>query len=192
MSHAHLRIAAFLAAAGYGVGAVLELVRDQPTVFTSPVDYLIEATFVIGLAATVVALAGLARGQRSVGSRLSLGLGALGHSATLVAAGGTLVLGREVLDGVFVIGVLAIIVGYLATAVLDLLRRLTPRLAGVVLVLGFMGSMVVSGVLGAMLGHGGDGGTAGGLALAAAWVAVARLLSASYVEVTEPAVAARA
>ena len=115
------------------------------------------------------------------------------NSATLVAAGGTLVLGREVLDGVFVIGVLAIIVGYCAMSVLDLFRRLTPRLAGVVLVLGFVGSMVVSGVLGALLGHGGDcGGTAGGLALAAAWVAVARLLSASYAEVTEPAVAARA
>ena len=191
MSHAHLRTAAFLAAAGYGVGAVLELVHDQPSNFTSLVDYLIEATFVVGLAATVVVLAGLARGQRSVASRITLGLAALGNAATLVAAAGTLVLGREVLDGVFVVGVLGIILGYLASAVLDLLKRLSPRLAGVVLLLGFVGSMVVSGVLGALLGHGGDGGTAGGLALAATWIAVARLLSAPYAEVTEPAVAAR-
>ena len=52
MSQTHLRTAAFLAAAGYGVGAVLELVHDQPTTFTSTIDYLIEAGFVVGLAAT--------------------------------------------------------------------------------------------------------------------------------------------
>jgi len=192
MSYTHLRTAAFLAAAGYGVGAVLELVHDQPFIFTSPVDYLIEAGFVVGLAATVVVLAALVRGQRSVASRIALGLAALGNAATLVAAGGTLVLGREVLDGLFLVGVLATILGYLATAVLDLLRRVTPRLVGVVLLLGFVGSMVVSEVLGALLGHGGDGGTAGGLALAAVWIAVGRLMSAHQAEVAEPAVAARA
>ena len=183
MSHAQLRTAAFLAAAGYGAGAVLELVHDQPTRFTSILDYLIEAGFVVGLAATVVVLAALAGGQRTVASRITLGLAATGNAATLVAAGGTLVLGREVLDGLFFIGVLATILGYLASAVLDLVRRLTPRMVGVILLLGFVGSMVVSGVLGALLGHGGDGGTAGGLALAAVWIAVGRLVSAPYAEV---------
>ena len=96
------------------------------------------------------------------------------------------------LDGLFFVGVLATILGYLLSAVLDLLRRLSPRLVGVVLLLGFVGSMVVSGVLGALLGQGGDGGTAGGLALAAVWIAVARLLTAPYAEVPEPVVAARA
>ena len=192
MSQTHLRTAAFLAAAGYGAGAVLELVHDQPSTFTGIIDYLIEAGFVVGLAATVLVLVGLARGQRSVASRVTLGLAALGNAATLVAAAGTLVLGREVLDGLFFAGVLATILGYLTSAVLDLLRRLTPRLVGVVLLLGFVGSMVVSGVLGALLGHGGDGGTAGGLALAAVWIAVARLVSAPYAEVTEPVMAAQA
>lgn len=192
MSHAHLRTAAFLAAAGYGAGAVLELVHDQPTRFTSVVDYLIEAGFVVGLAGTVVVLVGLAGGQRSVASRITLGLAAFGNAATLVAAGGTLVLGREVLDGLFFVGVLATILGYLASAALDLMRRLTPRLVGVILLLGFVGSMVVSGVFGALLGQGGDGGTAGGLALAAVWIAVARLLTAPYADVPEPVQAARA
>ena len=59
---------------------------------------------------------------------------------------------------------------------------------GVVLLLGFVGSMVVSGVLGALLGQGGDGGTAGGLALAAVWIAVGRLLAAPDAEVPEPVV----
>ena len=192
MSQTHLRTASVLAAAGYGVGAVLELVRDQPSTFTSPVDYLIEAAFVVGLAATVVGARRPGARQRTVGSRIALGLAGAGNAAVLVAAAGTLVLGREVLDGVFFLGVLATIVGYLACAVLDLFRRLTPRLVGVVLLLGFMGSMVVSGVLGALLGQGGDGGTAGGLALAAVWVAVGRLLATPDSEVAEPLAAVRA
>ena len=192
MFHAHLRTTAFLAAAGYGAGAVLELVHDQPTTFTSILDYLIEAGFVVGLTATVVVLAALARGQRAPGSRVALALAALGNAATLVAAGGTLLLGREVLDGLFFAGVLATILGYVASAVLDLRRRLVPRLVGVILLLGFIGSMVVSGVLGSLLGQSGDGGTAGGLALAAVWVAVGRLVSAPYVEVSEPVEPVRA
>jgi len=187
-----LRNAAFLTAAAYGAGAVLELVRDQPTHFSSPVDYLIEAMFVAGLAGTVAVLVGLARGQHTTGTRAALWVAILGNAATLVAATATLVLGRDVLGGVFVIGVLATILGYLATAVLDLLRKLTPRLAGVVLLLGFVGSVVVGSVLGALLGQGGDSGTAGGLALAAAWVGVGRLLAAPYVEATRPVEAARA
>ena len=190
MFDAHLRPAALLAAVGYGAGAVLELVHDQPSTFSGVTDYLIEAGFVVGLAATVVVLVGLVRGQRSTGSRLTLGLAAAGNAATLVAAGGTLLLGREVLDGLFFAGVIATILGYLSSAVLDLLRRLTPRLVGVVLLLGFVGSMVVSGVLGALLGHGGDGGTAGGLALAAVWVGVARLLTSADVETPQRAVVA--
>ena len=126
MFDAHLRTAAFLAAAGYGTGAVLELVHDQPATFTSTIDYLIEAGFVVGLTATVVVLAALVRGQRSFGSRFTLGLAATGNTATLVAAGGTLILGREVLDGLFFVGVLATILGYLASAVLDLLREGKP------------------------------------------------------------------
>ena len=186
MSQTHLRAASVLAAAGYGVGAVLELVRDQPSTFTNPVDYVIEAAFVVGLGATVAVLVGLARRQRTVGSRIALGLAGAGNAVVLVAAAGTLVVGREVLDGLFFLGVLATIVGYLACAVLDLFRRLTPRLVGVVLLLGFVGSMVVSGILGALLGQTGDGGTAGGLALAAVWVAVGRLLATPDSEVAEP------
>ena len=147
--------------------------------------------FVAGLAATVAVLIGLVRGQQSVAIRIALVVAGSGSTGLLVAATGTLALGREVLDGVFVIGVLAIIVGYLAMAVLDLFRRLSPRLSGVVLLLGFVGSMVVSGILGALLGHGGDGGTAGGLALAASWVAVGRLLVVPSVEVAEPPTVAR-
>jgi len=71
MSQTHLRAASVLAAAGYGVGAVLELVRDQPSTFTNPVDYVIEAAFVVGLVATVAVLVGLARRQRTVGSRIA-------------------------------------------------------------------------------------------------------------------------
>ena len=189
-SHAHLRPLAMIAAVSYGAGAALELVREQPTTFTSPLDYLIEAGFVGGLAATVAVLVGLLRRQRAAVARVALGVAAAGNTALLVAATGTLLLGREVLDGVFGLGLLGVVVGYLGLAVVDLLRRLTPRLTGIILMLGFAGSIVVSGLLAALLGHAGDNGTAGGFALAAAWVAVTRLLAAPSAEVTEPVAAA--
>lgn len=190
-THTRLRTLSMIAAVSYGAGAALELVREQPTTFTSPLDYLIEAGFVGGLAATVAVLVGLIRRQRAAVAKVALGVAAAGNAALLVAATGTLVLGREVLSGVFGIGLLGIVAGYLGLAVVDLLRRLTPRLAGVILMLGFAGSIVVSGLLAALLGHGGDNGTAGGFALAAAWIAVGRLWVASPAGVTEPLAVAR-
>lgn len=169
------------AAAGlYAVTGVIEFAHDQPTVFTDPIDYWLEGTFADALALSVVLLASLARLS---GADRAAGVGwtlvAVGHAALFVAALATAIDGREALDGLFPLGFLAIVVGYLTLATLDLRKRLVPARAGLVLLIGFAAAVVVSGVVGALMDSGGDGGTGGGLVLAASWAALARLIEES-------------
>jgi hypothetical protein len=162
----------------YAVTGVLQLIHDQPTVFADPIDYWIEAAFAGALALSVVVLASLARvGASSRARAAGWTLAAGGHAALLVAALATAIDGREALDALFPLGFLAIVAGYVTLAVLDLRKRLLPSRAGLVLLIGFVGAVIVSGVVGALLDSGGDGGTGGGLVLAASWAALARLIS---------------
>jgi hypothetical protein len=162
----------------YAVTGVLQLIHDQPTVFADPIDYWIEAAFAGALALSVVLLASLARvGASSRARAAGWTLAAGGHAALLVAALATAIDGREALDALFPLGFLAIVAGYVTLAVLDLRKRLLPSRAGLVLLIGFVGAVIVSGVVGALLDSGGDGGTGGGLVLAASWAALARLIS---------------
>lgn len=166
------------AAAGlYAVTGVLEFTHDQPTIFADPIDYWIEGVFAGALALSVVVLASLAR-LAAPGHAGAVGwtLAAVGHAALLAAALATAIDGREALDGLFPLGFLAIVAGYLTLAVLDLRKRLQPARTGLVLLIGFVGAVIVSGVVGALLDSGGDGGTGGGLVLAASWAALARLV----------------
>lgn len=170
-------LATAVAALYTGTG-VLELTHDQPTVFADPIDYWIEGVFVGALALSVVVLASLARAglpDRPVTAGWALAAG--GHALLLVAALATAIDGREALDGLFPLGFLAIVTGYVTLAALDLRERLVPPRTGLVLLIGFVAAAVVSGVVGALLDSGGDGGTGGGLVLAVAWAAVARLVS---------------
>ena len=173
----------WLAAAVAGLHAltgVLEVTHDQPTVFADPIDYWIEGVFSAALALSVVVLASLARAGAS-GRNGAIGwtMAAGGHAALLLAALATAIDGREALDALFPLGFLAIVAGYVTLVVLDLRKRLLPSRAGLVLLIGFVGAVVVSGLAGALLDSGGDGGTGGGLALAASWAALARLISES-------------
>jgi hypothetical protein len=160
-----------LTAAGlYAATGAIELVHDQPTVFADPIDYWLEGIFVAALAASVTVLASLARARwTGAGTTFGWTPAACGHLALLVAALVTAIEGREALDVVFPLGVLAIVAGYLVLAVLDARRRLVPRGAGLVLLAGFVAGAVVDGALG--------GG--GGLVFAASWAALARLISES-------------
>jgi hypothetical protein len=173
------RIAAAVAGL-YAVTGVLELAHDQPTVFADPIDYWIEGAFAGALALSVVVFAWLARAGTPGRARAAgWTLAAAGHAALLVAALATAIEGREALDAIFPLGFLAIVAGYVTLAVLDLRKRLLPARAGLVLLIGFIGAVIVSGVVGALLDSGGDGGTGGGLVLAASWAALARLISES-------------
>jgi hypothetical protein len=157
---------ALLAAALYAVEGALELTHDQPTVFADSIDYWIEGFFAAALLASVAVLASLARADRSSrAATVGWALGAVGHSALLAAAIATSFEGRESLDALFGLGFLAIVGGYMTLTVVDLRGRLVPARGGLVLLVGWIAAIVVDSV------------GAGGIALAASWAALSRLLS---------------
>jgi hypothetical protein len=158
-----------LAAAGfYAIAGAIELAHDQPTVFADPVDYWLEASFVAALAASVAVLASIGRAGLS-GRAGTTGwlVAAAGNAALLAAATATLVEGRESLDPLFGLGFLAIVVGNLTLAVIDIRGKLFPRRSGLVLLGGFVATAIVDNLVAG----------AGGLVLAAAWAALSRLIN---------------
>jgi hypothetical protein len=167
--------ATWVATAAYAVTGALELLHDQRPTFTSPLDYLIEVAFAVALAATAVAtgalyLAGPTARSVAVGWLLA----SLGHVALCASAAATAVAGHDALGPVFMLGLLATLVGYGVLLVADLRGLVRPARAGVVLLVGLVGSVVLGAATAAMLTDGG-GGT---LALAASWAALARLVAA--------------
>jgi hypothetical protein len=163
-----LSLAALAAGALYAVSGAIELAHDQPTVFADPIDYWLEAFFVAALAASAGVLATIGRARLSGRSGvIGWFLAGAGNAALLVAAGATLVAGRESLDPLFGLGFLAIVAGYVILAVTDLRGRLVPRRGGLMLLAGFVATVVVDN-----LATG-----AGGLVLAATWAAFSRLVA---------------
>lgn len=163
-----LSLAALAAAAFYAITGAIELAHDQPTVFADPIDYWLEACFVAALAASAGVLAAIGRAGLSGRSGSSGWLiAAGGNAALLVAAAATLVEGRESLDPLFGLGFLAIVVGYLTLAVIDLRGKLLPRRGGLVLLAGFVATAVIDNLAAG----------AGGLVLAATWAALSRLIA---------------
>jgi hypothetical protein len=163
-----LSLVALAAAAFYAITGAIELAHDQPTVFVSPIDYWLEACFVAGLAAGVAVLASLGRAGLS-GRAATIGwvVAAAGHAGLLIAASATLVNGRESLDPLFGLGFLAIALGYLILAAVDVKGTLIPRRGGFVLLGGFVATAVLDNLVAG----------AGGLVLAAAWAAFSRLIA---------------
>lgn len=163
---------ALLAAGAYAVTGALELSHDQPTVFADPIDYVIETAFVLGLAASVGVLLTIGRARLS-GRPAMAGwmLAVAGNAALASAALATIIDGREALDPLFPLGFLAIVIGYLTLAVVDLRSRLVPPRAGLLLLVGFIATAVIDNLV-----------TGGGtLVLAATWAALGRLISAPQV-----------
>jgi len=170
------RIATTVAAL-YAALGVIEVTHDQPAVFADAIDYWMEALFVAALGLSAAVLASLAR-TGSSGRAATVGWVVAASGSALLAAVAlvTAVEGRESLDGLFPLGFLLAVVGYLTLGVLDARGRLYPRRAGLVLVIGFIGAAVVDSVVGGILGTEGDGGAGGGLVLAATWAAFGRLI----------------
>lgn len=162
---------ALVVVGAYAVTGALELAHDQPTVFSDPVDYVIEATFVVALLASVCVLIWLCRaGLSTRAATVGWAVAAAGHTALATAALTTALAGREALDPLFPLGVLAIIAGYLTLAASDLRNHLVPPRSGVVLLVGFVATVIVDNLV-----------TGGGtLVLAATWAALARLMSVPH------------
>lgn len=161
-----------LAGLMYALTAILSLLAPQGMIFDSFSDYLIEIIFVVGLAGTLLAVAGLhaLHGGRygrtgAVGSLTTF----VGYALLFVAAAATTLAGREVLDAVFPIGVLAILVGSVLLGATILRARVLPWWYGMVLIVGFPLSVPLDVITGG----------AGGLALAVVWALVGYALLAA-------------
>ena len=120
--------------------AVLIPFALQEVVLGSFTDYLIETLFVLGLAGTLVTIAGLCALQRGhygrTGEAGSL-TAFVGHALLLSAATATALAGREVLDAVFPLGVLAVLVGLVLLGAATLQARVLLRWCRVLLIAGF-------------------------------------------------------
>jgi hypothetical protein len=179
------RIATAVAALYAAVG-VIEITHDQPTVFADAIDYWMEAIFVAALGLSAAVLASLARaGSSSRAATVGWVVCASGSALLAAVALATAIEGREALDGLFPLGFLLIVAGYVTLGVLDARGRLHPSRAGLVLMIGFIGAVVVDSVVGGILGTEGDGGAGGGLVFAATWAAFSRLLSEATASHTE-------
>jgi hypothetical protein len=166
--------ATWVATAGYAVTGALELLHDQRATFASPLDYLIEIAFALGLGATAVATwAFYLTRPRTRSVAVGWLSASVGHLALFVSAAATAVAGHDALGPAFMLGLLGTLVGYGTLLVADLRGQVQPGRAGVVLLVGLVGSVVLGAATAAMLTDGG-GGT---LALAASWAAVARLVA---------------
>ncbi len=164
--------AVYVATAGYAVTGALELAHDQRATFSTPLDYLIEIAFAVGLAATALATFALfAIRPRARSVAVGWLLATVGHLALTASAVATAVVGHDALGPAFMLGLLLSVTGYVTLLVADLRGLVRPARAGVVLLVGLVGSVVLGVVMAALLTDGG-GGT---LALAAAWAAVGRL-----------------
>jgi hypothetical protein len=163
-------LAAFTAAGLYAVVGVLELAYGQDTVFTSPVEYVIEWLFVVALSAAVGFLVAGARSSADRLTAASFAVAAVGHAAMAIAALATAAAGRESLDVLFPLGVLLGGGGLLVLAVQDVRRRVLPWRTGFALAAAFVLAIPADVLTGS-----------GSLVLAAGWSAAARLLTTAYV-----------
>ena len=139
-------ISALIAGVLYVMVALVSLVAPQATVFVSVTDYLIEALFVGALLGTLGALVGLhtAHHGRSgwlgtVGAVTTVG----GYTLLAVAAAATLLAGREALDAVFPLGVLAVLAGSILLGSAVLRARVLAWWCGILLIGGFPLSVAV-------------------------------------------------
>jgi len=157
------RIAAVAAAVLFVASASIDIPRDQPLVFTDPIDYILEAVFAGALWASAVALACMAVSNSRIPARLTIGTAALGHIAFATAATATLANGRESLDILASVGLVLIMAGYVGFFIADLIRMAEPRFSGIALFIATVGMI--------SLGEGW-----GLIAWGAGWFAVAAMM----------------
>ena len=158
-----------LAVAGlYAAVGALELMSDHQADdgarLTETVDYALEWLFASASAAAAVALVILGTTVAHRWGRVAAICSAAGNGTLAIAAAATAVNGRESLDALFGVGILALVAGYVTLATLDARRRIQPRRAGIALLVGYIAAIITD-----------VAGIGGGFMLAASWAAVAHL-----------------
>ena len=155
----HLAVAA---GALFAVTAAIDIPHHQPDPFLEPLDYVLEVFFSLSLAAGAATAWTLVRAAVCRLAQVGWGLVGVGYSALTLVTAATALSGGDVLGGVFGLALLAIGVGSLTLFAADVAGRVSPRGAGVV--------MLVSLVAMIALGEG-----YGLLGWSAGWIAVAAL-----------------
>jgi hypothetical protein len=156
----------------YVLSAIISLFAPQQRVFDSFSDYLIEILFVVALAGTLVAIVGLHTLQSGRYGRLGAAgslIAFVGYALLFVAAAVTTLAGREALDAVFPIGVLAILVGSVLLGAMTIRARVLPWWCGVLLIVGFPLTVPLDVAIRG----------AGGIALGIVWALVGYVLLSS-------------
>ena len=153
---------ALTAGALFAVTAGFDIPHHQPDPFAGPIDYVLETSFSLSLAAAGATTWTLLRSATSRLAQVGWALLTLGYALLTVVTAATAVNGGDVLGPVFGVALLSIAVGCLTLFGADAAGRTAPRGAGVVLLVGLVAMMA--------LGEG-----YGLLAWSAAWFAVAAL-----------------
>jgi hypothetical protein len=153
---------ALAAGALFAVTAGFDIPHHQPDPFAGPIDYVLEASFSLSLAAAGATAWMSLRSAASRVSQVGWSLLTLGYVLLTAVTAATAVNGGDVLGPAFGIALLSISVGCLTLFGADVAGRVAPRGAGVVLLVGLVAMMA--------LGEG-----YGLLAWSAAWFAVAGL-----------------
>lgn len=162
----------------YAGQGFIDLVAPQRAEFSAASDYAIEILFIAALVGTLVAIAGLQAVQHDNYGRTGVfgaAVAFIGHACMLVGATATAWAGHDVLDGIFVLGILGALIGLVVLGVATLRAGVLPRWCGVLLIAG----LPVSSALEAF---------GGGVVLGAAWAMVGYALLAAPIKwVSQPA-----
>lgn len=146
----------------FAATAAIDIPHHQPDPFGGPVDYVLETSFSLALAAGAATAWTLLRSARHRFAQAGWSLVGLGYAALTVVTGCTALNGGDVLGPLFGLSLLAISLGSLVLFATDAAARVAPRGAGVVSLVGLVAMMA--------LGEG-----YGLLAWSAMWFAVAAL-----------------
>lgn len=159
-------LAAWVAGVGYCAQALLGLWQPQQEQFQALSDYWIELCFIAALLGTLGGLMMLRSRQVDKMSKLltvGLAVAAAGVSGLLVSAVATLLLGQNALGLLFVIGLLATIVGNLLLGSAIIHSKLLPVWLGLLFIISWPLSMVLANF-------------GGGLLIGLVWLIIARQL----------------
>ena len=140
-------VAGIVAGFSYLIQAIMGLIRPQTEVFSGISDYVLEAAFVIALAATIPGLMGLhsfARDRYGKAGMAGFWLTILGTALMAISAVATLFAGQNSLGPAFLGGMLLAFLGYITLGIMTLRTKSLPLLGGLALILGFPLSVLLN------------------------------------------------
>ena len=167
-------VVAMLAGLAYGIQSIMGVIKPQAEIFSGTSDYVLEAVFIVALAATIFALTGLhsfAGDRYGRTGMVGFWLTVMGTALTTISAVATLVAGQNSLGIAFLGGVLLSLIGYIVLGITTLRAKVLPTWAGLALIFGFPLSLFLSTF-------------GGGILLGLAWLSVGYFLlrQKSYAE----------